>query len=221
MSTTGTGIDNPNLVPYRRYLEQAVQQVNVTLNSLKLNHPSITQEDMDKIKRYISESLQAQDFYDEQKCKEKNKPSSFIVSTKATPSTYKINTVKTGGINRKIIEFVTSERHAIGIYKRCVSDIEGMDSAVEKLKAMPHESKLTHKKVKLYESYSKHYKRFQEDHAMLKKFKNLKGDLKEQFEHSHDVTGKREWKQNLEDWDTPGYPKTPADYQKIYKIRLD
>ena len=86
-------------------------------------------------------------------------------------STYKINTVKTGGINRKIMEFVTSERHAIGIYKRCVYDIEGMESAVKKLEAMPpYPSKLNHKKLKLYESYSKHYKRFQEDLDMLLHF---------------------------------------------------
>ena len=102
MSTAGTGIENPNLLQsYRLYLEQAVQQVNVTLNSLKLNHPSITEEDMDKIKRYISNSLQAQDFYDEQKCIEENKPNPY--------------TIKTGGFSRKMMEFTTSDRHAIGI----------------------------------------------------------------------------------------------------------
>ena len=222
MSTAGTGIDNPNLVPYRRYLEQAVQQVNVTLNSLKLNHPSITQEDMDKIKRYISESLQAQDFYDEQKCKEKNKPSSFIVST--TPSTYKINTVKTSGINRKMMKFVTSES-PIGFYKLCVSDIEGMESAVKKLDAMPYPSKLNHKKLKLLESYSKHYKRFQEeDLDMLLKFDNVEEKLKEEFERSHDTVGRSAWKQNLKDWkdrNSPRYPKTPATYKEHYHINLD
>ena len=140
MSSAGTGIDNPNLVPYRRYLEQAVQQVNVTLNSLKLNHPSITQQDMDKIKRYISESLEAQAYLDEQKCIEEKKPNPY--------------TITTSGINRKMMEFVTSDRHAIGIYKRCVYDIEGMNSAVQKLKNMPHESKLNHTKLQLLISLS-------------------------------------------------------------------
>ena len=224
------GIDLPFLTVAERALADNIQQLENTLSNLRLNHPKITQSEMDLILKYVNASIRQQIVVDKKECDNKmqgynppnppkDKPSSFIVPT--TPSTYKINTVKTGGINRKIIEFVTSERHAIGIYKRCVSDIEGMDSAVEKLKAMPHESKLTHKKVKLYESYSKHYKRFQVDHAMLKQFKNLKGDLKEQFEHSHDSVGRSAWEENLEDWDTPGYPKTPADYKSIYKIRLD
>ena len=133
-------------------------------------------------------------------------------------STYTINTVKTGGVSRKVMEFVTSERHAIGIYKRCVYEIEGMDSAVEKLKAMPHESKLTHKKQQLLNSYTKHYDRFQEDLGMLHKFDDLHGKLEKEFASSHDVTGRREWKQNLSDWNSPDYPKTPATYQKIYNI---
>ena len=204
MSSAGTGIDNPNLVPYRRYLEQAVQQVNVTLNSLKLNHPSITQQDMDKIKRYISESLEAQAYLDEQKCIEEKKPNPY--------------TITTSGINRKMMEFVTSDRHAIGIYKRCVYDIEGMNSAVQKLKNMPHESKLNHTKLQLLNSYTKHYDRFKKDLGMLLKFDNVEGKLKEEFASSHDVTGRREWKQNLSDWQSPDYPKKPAYYEKTFNI---
>ena len=133
-------------------------------------------------------------------------------------STYTINTVKTGGVSRKVMEFVTSERHAIGIYKRCVYEIEGMDSAVEKLKAMPEQSKLNHKKVQLLNSYTKHYNRFKKDLNMLLHFVNVEEKLKEEFASSHDVEGKREWKNNLEDWKTPGYPKTPATYQREYNI---
>ena len=207
MSSAGTGIDNPNLVPYRRYLEQAVQQVNVTLNSLKLNHPSITQQDMDKIKRYISESLEAQAYLDEQKCIEEKKPNPY--------------TIKSGGVSRKVMEFVTSERHAIGIYKRCVYDIEGMDSAVQKLKDMPHESKLNHKKLQLLNSYTKHYDRFQKDLGMLLKFDNVEGKLKEEFERSHDTVGRREWKQNLSKWKRSDYPVKPDTYQSDYNIHFD
>jgi len=36
-------------------------------------------------------------------------------------------TIKTGGINRKIMEFVTSERHPIGNYKRCAYEYEELD----------------------------------------------------------------------------------------------
>ena len=133
----------------------------------------------------------------------------------AEPNPY---TIKTGGVSRKVMEFVTSERHAIGIYKRCVYEIEGMDSAVEKLKAMPQQSKLNHKKVQLLNSYTKHYNRFKKDLNMLLHFVNVEEKLKEEFASSHDVEGKREWKNNLEDWKTPGYPKTPATYQREYNI---
>ena len=151
----------------------------------------------------------------------------YTVDTTGNPSVYNDEapsnplTVKTGGINRKVMEFVTSERHAIGIYKRCVYEIEGMDEAVKKLKAMPPQSKLNHTKVQLLNSYTKHYKRFQVDHGMLKNFKDLEGRLEKEFKSSHDVTGRREWKNNLEDWDDPDYPWTPATYQKMYDIRLD
>ena len=204
MSSAGTGIDNPNLSPYIAYLEQAVQQVNVTLNSLKLNHPSITQQDMDKIKQYISESLEAQAYLDEQKCIEEKKPNPY--------------TIKTGGINRKMMEFVTSERHAIGIYKRCVYEIEGMDEAVKKLKAMPPQSKLNHTKLQLLNSYTKHYDRFKKDLGMLFKFDDLHGKLEKEFASSHDVTGRREWKNNLSDWQSPDYPQKPAYYEKTFNI---
>ena len=199
-------IDNPNLVPYRRYLEQAVQQVNVTLNSLRLNHPSITQQDMDKIKRCISESLEAQEFLDEKKCEE---------------NPFTVSKIKTGGINRKMMEFVTSDRHAIGIYKRCVYEIEQMDEVVTKLKAMPPQSKLNHTKLQLLKSYTKHYDRFTKDHGMLNRFDDLTGKLTKEFESSHDVTGRREWKQNLSDWNSPNFPLTPATYQREYNIHYD
>ena len=204
MSSAGTGIDNPKLSTYwRRYLNETVQDVQNTLDRLKDNHPSITQQEMDNIKAYISKSLQAQEFYDEEVCKE---------------NPYTVSKIKTGGMSRKMMEFVTSDRHAIGIYKRCVYDIEGMDSAVQKLKNMPHESKLTHKKQQLLNSYTKHYDRFQEDLGMLLKFDNVEGKLKEEFASSHDVTGRREWKQNLSDWQSPDYPKKPAYYEKTFNI---
>ena len=148
----------------------------------------------------------------------------YTVDTTGNPSVYNDEapsnplTVKTGGINRKVMEFVTSERHAIGIYKRCVYEIEGMDSAVEKLKAMPPQSKLNHKKVQLLNSYTKHYDRFKKDLGMLFKFDDLHKRLEKEFASSHDVEGRREWKNNLEDWKTPGYPKTPATYEREYNI---
>ena len=172
------------------------------------------------IKKYISDSLKAQEKLDNTECEKEKKEltGNPLIVSNAEPPSFIINTVKTGGFSRKMVEFTTSDRHAIGIYHRCVSDIEGMDSAVKKLKAMPNPSKLNHKKVQLLKSYTKHYGRFQLDHGMLKKFKNLKEDLKEQFIHSHDTVGRREWKKNLDDWDKPGFPMTPADYQKIYDI---
>ena len=126
--------------------------------------------------------------------------------------------IETAGLKRNFMELVTSERHAIGIYKRCVYEIEGMDSAVEKLKAMPPQSKLNHKKVQLLNNYTKHYDRFKKDLGMLFKFDDLHGKLEKEFASSHDVEGRREWKNNLIDWKTPGYPKTPATYQREYNI---
>ena len=194
-------IDNPKLVPYRQYLMDVVQQLNVTLNSLRLNHPSITQQDMDKIKRCISESLEAQEFLDEKKCEE---------------NPFTVSKIKTGGINRKMMEFVTSERHAIGIYKRCVYEIEGMQNAVEKIEKRA--SFQNHHKLLDLQSYTKHYERFKKDLGMLNKFDDLHGKLEKEFASSRDVDGRREWKQNLSDWNSPGYLKTPAEIEKHYKI---
>ena len=205
MLSARKGIENSNLLPYRRYLEQAVQQLDVTLNSLKLNHPSITQQDMDKIKRYISNSLQAQDFYDEQKCMEENKP-----------NPYKVSKIKTGGASRKMMEFVTSGRHAIGIYKRCVYEIEGMQSAVAKMEKRA--SFQNHHKLLDLQSYTKHYERFKKDLKMLSDFEDLEGRLEKEFKSSRDVEGKREWENNLKAWKTPGYIETPAQVQEHYSI---
>ena len=205
MSSAGTGIDNSNLVPYRRYLKQTVRQVQNTLNSLQLNHPKITEQEMNRIKRYIAQSLQAQEFLDEKECEEEKKRNPY--------------TIKTGGINRKMMEFVTSERHAIGIYKRCVYEIEGMQSAVEKIEKRA--SFQNHHKLLDLQSYTKHYERFKKDLGMLNKFDDLHGKLEREFASSHDVTGRREWKQNLSDWNSPDYPKTPATYQRIYNIHND
>ena len=222
------GIDDlPLRSVAERVLADTLKQLENTLNNLRLNHPKITQSEMDLILKYVNASIRQQIVVDKKECDEKmqgynppnppkDKPSSFIVPT--TPSTYKINTVRTGGASRKIMEFVTSERHAIGIYKRCVYEIEGMDSAVEKLKAMPTQSKLNHKKVQLLNSYTKHYNRFKKDLNMLLHFVNVEEKLEKEFKSSHDVEGKREWKNNLEDWKTPGYPKTPATYQREYNI---
>ena len=213
--------DLPSMTVAERVLADTLKQLEKTLNNLRLNHPEITQSEMDRIAKYVNASMRKQIVVDKKECEYQmqgynpleDKPNSFMVST--TPSTYKI---KTGGVSRKVMEFVTSERHAIGIYQRCVYEIEQMDKVVEKLKAMPAQSKLNHMKQQLLNSYTKHYQRFKTDHDMLKKFKNLEGDLKKEFESSHDVEGKREWEQNLEDWDTPGYPKTPATYQREYNI---
>ena len=122
-------------------------------------------------------------------------------------------------MKRNFMEFVTSDRHAIGIYKRCVYEIEQMDEVVKKLKAMPPQSKLNlFARLQLLKSYIKHYDRFKTDLGMLHRFDDLHGKLTKEFESSHDVTGRREWKENLSDWNTPGYPKTPATYEREYNI---
>ena len=146
---------------------------------------------------HINNSLRAQAEFDESECENQF-------------------TIKTGGINRKMMEFVTSERHAIGIYKRCVYEIEGMQNAVEKIEKRA--SFQNHHKLLDLQSYTKHYERFKKDLGMLFKFDDLHGKLEREFASSHDVTGRREWKNNLEDWKTPGYIKTPAQVQKHYKI---
>ena len=183
---------------------ETVQKLDNTLNSLKLNHPALTDK-VENIKRYVDASLTAQQELDDYEC--------------ANP--YKVSKIKTGGVSRKVMEFVTSERHAIGIYKRCVYEIEQMDGVVKKLKAMPPQSKLNHTKLQLLKSYTKHYDRFKKDLGMLNRFDDLQGKLEREFASSHDVTGRREWKENLSDWNTPGYPKTPAMYQQIYNIHYD
>ena len=191
----------PTPSPYEKALVDTVQKLDNTLNSLKLNHPGLTDK-VENIKKYVDASLTAQQELDDYEC--------------ANP--YKVSKIKTGGVSRKVMEFVTSERHAIGIYKRCVYEIEQMDEAVEKLKAMPTQSKLNHKKVQLLNSYTKHYYRFKNDYGMLLRFNDLRAKLKKEFESSHDVRGKSEWRQDLEDWETPGYPWTPATYQREYNI---
>lgn len=178
---------------------ETVQKLDNTLNSLKLNHPALTDK-VENIKRYVDASLTAQQELDDYEC--------------ANP--YKVSKIKTGGASRKVMEFVTSERHAIGIYKRCVYEIERMQSAVAKMEKRA--SFQNHHKLLDLQSYTKHYERFKNDYGMLKKFKNLEGDLKKQFESSHDVKGKSEWEQDLEHWETPGYPWTPATYQREYNI---
>ena len=200
--------DLPSMTVAERVLADTLKQLEKTLNNLRLNHPEITQSEMDRIANYVNASMRKQIVVDKKECEYQMQGY----------NPYKINTVKTGGVSRKVMEFVTSERHAIGIYQRCVYEIEQMDKAVEKLKAMPAQSKLNHMKQQLLNSYTKHYQRFKTDHDMLKKFKNLEGDLKKEFESSHDAVGKWAWEQNLEDWDTPGYPKTPATYQREYNI---
>ena len=219
------GIDDlPSMTVAERVLADTLKQLEKTLNNLRLNHPEITQSEMDRIAKYVNASMRKQIVVDKKECEYQmqgynpleDKPSSFIVPT--TPSTYKINTVKTGGASRKLMEFVTSERHAIGIYKRCVYEIERMDEAVDNLKKMPTQSKQNHKKVQLLNSYTKHYYRFKNDYGMLLRFNDLHGKLEKEFESSHDVRGKSEWRQDLEHWETPGYPWTPATYQREYNI---
>ena len=218
MLNTIEGIDTFGIPSVRKLaLMHTVQQLQNTLDNLKKNHPTITDEDISMIKKYISDSLKAQEKLDNTECEKEKKEltGNPLIVSNAEPSSFKITT---GGINRKVMEFVTSERHAIGIYKRCVYEIEGMDEAVEKLKAMPPQSKLNHKKVQLLNSYTKHYNMFKKDLGILFRFNDLHGKLEKEFASSHDVEGRREWKNNLEDWKTPGYPKTPATYQREYNI---
>ena len=193
----------PTPSPYEKALLDTVQKLDNTLNSLKLNHPGLTDK-VENIKKYVDASLTAQQELDDYEC--------------ANP--YKVSKIKTGGASRKLMEFVTSERHAIGIYKRCVYEIERMDEAVDKLKAMTAQSKLNHMKQQLLNSYTKHYYRFKNDYGMLLRFNDLHGKLEKEFESSHDVRGKSEWRQDLEHWETPGYPRTPATYQHEYNIHL-
>ena len=221
MLNTIEGIDTFGIPSVRKLaLMHTVQQLQNTLDNLKKNHPTITDEDISMIKKYISDSLKAQEKLDDTECEKEKKEltGNPLIVSNAEPSSFKINTVKTGGINRKMMEFVTSERHAIGIYKRCVYEIERMDEAVDKLKKMTAQSKLNHMKQQLLNSYTKHYYRFKNDYGMLLRFNDLHGKLEKEFESSHDVRGKSEWRQDLEHWETPGYPRTPATYQREYNI---
>ena len=60
-------------VNYEKALVNAVQQLDNTLNSLKLNHPTLTNK-VDNIKMYISASLKAQEDFDQSECeKEKSR----------------------------------------------------------------------------------------------------------------------------------------------------
>ena len=181
---------------YEQALEDAILKLEATLNSLKLNNPRLTDK-VENIKMHINNSLRAQVEFDESECENQF-------------------TIKTGGINRKMMEFVTSERHTIGIYKRCVYEIEGMQNAVEKIEKRA--SFQNHHKLLDLKSYTKHYERFKNDLGMLFKFDDLHGKLKREFASSRDVDGRWAWEQNLSDWNRPDYPKTPAQIEKHYRI---
>ena len=51
-----------------RVLADTLKQLENTLNNLRLNHPKITQSEMDLIKRYVNESMRKQIAVDKQEC---------------------------------------------------------------------------------------------------------------------------------------------------------
>ena len=113
------------------------------------------------------------------------------------------------------MEFVTSDRDAIGNYKRCAYEYEAMDNVLKKIeKRAPFQN---HHKLLDLQSYTKHYDRFQKDLAILKKFKPEQ--LQKEFESSKDMDGRTgKWRENLRDWAMPNFPPTPAMIRSDYDI---
>ena len=205
MLNTIEGIDNLSLasVP-ERALINTLQQLDNTLNNLKLNHPKITEEDMNLIKTWINASLRDQIKVDKKECEREMQG-------------YNPYTIKTGGMKRNFMELITSERHAIGNYKRCAYEYEQMDSVIHKLDKLGPESELNHNKLQLLKSYTKHYQRFKKDLDILNKFGPEK--LKKEFESSKDMDGRTgQWRDNLELWRTANHPPPPARIRNQYNI---
>ena len=204
MLNTIEGIDNLSLasVP-ERALINTLQQLDNTLNNLKLNHPKITEEDMNLIKTWIMASLREQENLDKKECEKEKGLNPF--------------TIKTKGLKRNFMEKITSERHAIGNYKRCAYEYEAMDNVMKKLDKLGPESKLNHNKLQLLQSYTKHFNGFQKDFAILQGFGSER--LKKEFESSKDMDGRTgQWRDNLELWLTANHPPPPARIRSDYNI---
>ena len=201
MLNTIEGIDNLSLasVP-ERALINTLQQLDNTLNNLKLNHPKITEKDMNLIKTWINASLRDQIIVDKKECEKEMQG-------------YNPYTIKTGGMKRNFMELITSERHVI----RCAYEYEQMDSVIHKLDKLGPESELNHNKLQLLKSYTKHYQRFKKDLDILNKFGPEK--LKKEFESSKDMDGRTgKWRENLNDWGMENHPRPPARIQSDYNI---
>ena len=122
-----------------------------------------------------------------------------------------------GGLKRTFMELVTSEKHAIGCYKRCAYEYEAMDDVIHKLDKMGSSWHDLHAKVQLLKSYTKHYQRFKKDLDILNKFGPEK--LKKEFESSKDMDGRTgKWRENLNDWGMENHPRPPARIQSDYNI---
>ena len=131
---------------------------------------------------------------------------------------YNPYTIKTDGMKRNFMELITSERHAIGNYKRCAYEYETMDNVIHKLDKMGPESELNNNKLQLLKSYTKHYQRFKKDLDILNKFGPEK--LKKEFESSKDMDGRTgKWRENLNDWGMENHPRPPARIQSDYNIQ--
>ena len=121
------------------------------------------------------------------------------------------------GLKRTLMELVTSEKHAIGYYKRCAYEYEAMDAALTKLRALGPDSKLNHSKLQLLKSYTKHYDMSTTDFAMIIKFRFEQ--LEKDFESSKNMDGRTgKWKDNLKLWSTENPPLLPAVVEKDFKI---
>ena len=199
------GIDDlPLRSVAQRVLADTLQQLENTLNNLRLNHPEITQSEMKLIQEWINASLRSQMKVDKKECEKEMQG-------------YNPYTIKTDGMKRNFMELITSERHAIGNYKRCAYEYEQMDSVIHKLDKLGPESELNHNKLQLLKSYTKHYQRFKNDLDILNKFGPEK--LKKEFESSKDMDGRTgKWRENLNDWGMENHPRPPARIQSDYNI---
>ena len=60
--------DLPSMTVAERVLADTLKQLEKTLNNLRLNHPEITQSEMDLIAKYVNASMRKQIVVDKKEC---------------------------------------------------------------------------------------------------------------------------------------------------------
>ena len=81
MEITSSLSYGPTPSPYEKALVDTVQKLDNTLNSLKLNHPGLTDK-VENIKQYINASLKAQQELDDYECEN---PYTCLLYTSPSP----------------------------------------------------------------------------------------------------------------------------------------